>query len=285
MKTSLWVLLILGAAVVAQAADITAREIMARVAENQDRSLEARKNWSYQQSVLTRLNRTNGKLAREEDKEYFVAPAPKGVDKKLVRFAGKYERKGRFIEYDKPGYTYKEMDIDGELADELADELMSDKEARDGLSPGMFPLSGNEQKKYDFKLQGTERYRDYDVYKVQFTPKKAGFSDEGGRSMWAGEALIHTTEFQPVLITTYQAKNVPMAVRTLLGTNVRQLGFKVQYKKIDDGVWFPVSCGGEFSLRAVFVYGRNVSISMNNTGFQKTDVQSRVIDYRPIAQQ
>ena len=36
--------------------------IMARVAENQGRAQEARKQWIYQQSVLVRLHRSNGKL-------------------------------------------------------------------------------------------------------------------------------------------------------------------------------------------------------------------------------
>jgi hypothetical protein len=88
----------MGVAFAAPAADLTADEIMARVAENQDRSLEARRNWTYRQTVLTRLNRTNGKLAREEDKEYTVVPTPKGFEKDLVRFSGKYEHKGKFVE-------------------------------------------------------------------------------------------------------------------------------------------------------------------------------------------
>ena len=33
------------------------------------------------------------------------------------------------------------------------------------------------------------------------------------------------------------------------------------YEKFDDGLWFPVSYGGEFHVRAVFFYARNMSIS------------------------
>jgi len=261
------------------ASELSADEIMDRVAANQDKSLAERKNWTYRQTVLTRLNRTNGKLAREEDKEYVVVPTPKGFEKELVRFSGKYEHKGKHVEYDEPGYEYKEMDIDAELSDELADELMSDKSGRDGLSPGLFPLTSKEQKKYDFKLRGRERYRDHEVYRIEFTPKS-----EGDDAFWAGEALIDTAEFQPVLITSFQAKPLPIAVKMLLGTNVKHLGFKVQYKKVADGVWFPASCGGEFSLRALFFYGRKISIAMNNSGFQKTDVQSRVVAYDSVLQ-
>jgi hypothetical protein len=265
----------------AHAADLSADEIMARVAENQDRSFEARKNWVYKQSVLTRLHRTNGKLAREEDKEFTVAPTGKGIEKTLVRFAGKYERSGEFIPYDKPGHEYKDMDIDGELADELADELTSDRKARDGMAPQLFPLTRAEQGKYTFDLIGRERYKDHDVYKITFTPRRAGF--DNSHSIWAGEVLVDAQEFQPVLITSYQARGIPAAVKVLLGTNVKGLGFKVHYTKIEDGVWFPASFGGEFSLRALFFYGRKISITMSNTGFQKTDVQSRLIE-EPLLQ-
>jgi hypothetical protein len=281
MRSKAGALIFFAVVVAASAVEMTADEIMVRVAGNQERSLEARKNWTYRQTVLTRLNRTNGKLAREEDKEYTVVPTPKGSEKKLERFSGKYEHKGKFVEYDnKPGHEHHQnKGIDGELAGELADELMSDKAARDGLSPGLFPLSRKEQTKYSFELRGRERYRDREVYKVEFKPKRDGFNDDDG--IWAGEALIDTAEFQPVLITSFQAKAVPLAVKVLLGTNIQHLGFKVQYRKLEEGLWFPVSCGGEFSLRALFFYGRKISIAMNNSSFQKTDVQSRVVEYLP----
>jgi hypothetical protein len=281
MRSSVGALILFAAAVTAApSAELTADEIMGRVAENQERSLEARKNWTYRQTVLTRLNRSNGKLTREEDKEYTVVPNPQGFEKKLERFSGKYEHKGKFIEYDKPGHEYKEMDIDAELVDDLADDLMSDERGRDGLAPRLFPLSRKEQAKYSFELRGRERYRDYEVYKIEFKPKKLDIDED--YTWWAGEALIDTTEFQPVLITSFQAKALPLPVKVLLGTNIKDLGFKVHYKKVDEGLWFPVSCGGEFSLRALFFYGRKISIAMKNSGFQKTSVESRVVDYQPL---
>jgi hypothetical protein len=71
-------LLLASALTCATAANLTADDIMARVAENQDRSLEARKHWTYRQTVLTRLSRTNGKLAREEDKVHRCSD-PEGI--------------------------------------------------------------------------------------------------------------------------------------------------------------------------------------------------------------
>src|SRR5258707_884375 len=88
-------------------------EIMARVAENQDRAQDARKQWVYQQDVLVRMHRSNGKLAREESSQYLVTPTDKGIERELRQFAGKYELKGKLIDYDQPHLIYKGVDIDG----------------------------------------------------------------------------------------------------------------------------------------------------------------------------
>lgn len=254
-------------------------EIMSRVAENQTRSLEARKQWVYEQEVLTRLTRTNGKLAREERKTYFIVPTAKGFEKKLVNIRGKYEHKGVVSEYTEAPKEEREFDIDGDLASGLTEDILSDPDARDGISPGMFPLAEKEQYKYDYKLVGRETYRGRPVIRISFRPK-AGISDNAN---WKGELLVDEEEHQPVLITTNMAHRVPVVVRTLLGTNVKNLGFSISYQRVGEGVWFPVSWGGEFKIRAVFFYARNISLSMKNSGFRQTNVESRVIDEEPVA--
>ena len=59
-------------------------------------------------------------------------------------------------------------------------------------------------------------------------------------------------------------------------TNLKGLGFSVSYQKFADGLWFPVSYGGEFELRAVFFYSRKISVSMANSDFRRTDVTTNV---------
>ena len=256
----------------------TADGIMAKVAENQDRAQEMRSAFVYRQSVLIRFQRGNGKLAREEQREYTVTPTAKGFHKELAHFAGKYEKGGKYVEYDKPGYEYKDLDIDGELIDDLTNDLTNEQGTRDALARDMFPLTAKEQKRYAFRLDGKENYRGTEVYKITFKPKKASVpqSDDNGSSCWAGEALIDAHEYQPVLITTWLSKGVPMAVQILLGTNLKHLGFKVSYKKFDKGLWFPVTYGGEFHVRGLFFYKRNIALSLVNSGFQKADVTSTV---------
>src|SRR5437867_13076047 len=85
----------LGAAAAGQAPGVD--EIMARVAHNQTRSAEARKQYTYHQKQLLRFNRGNGKIAREERREYDVTPAPRGFLKELAHFEGKYEYKGKYF--------------------------------------------------------------------------------------------------------------------------------------------------------------------------------------------
>lgn len=249
----------------------TAESIMARVAENQDRAEQMRTAFVYRQNVLVRMQRYNGKLTREEDSEFTVTPTLKGTQKTRTHFLGKYADHGKIIEYDKPGYEYKGTDIDGQVAHELADELTADSKSKDGLSRDLFPLTATEQRKYDFHLEGEQDYRGTRVYRITFASKKG---EEDGA--WAGEALIEKQEFQPILVTTHLTTKFPLLVRTMLGTNLEHLGFKVTYQKFDTGLWFPVTYGGEFKVRALFLYARRVGVSLQNSGFQHADVSSAV---------
>jgi hypothetical protein len=259
--------------------------IMAKVALNQDRAQEMRKAFVYRQSMLIRFKRANGKVAREEQREYTVTPSETGFKKDLIHFTGKYEKGGKLFAYNEPGFTYKGLDLDGELANDLANGLANDKESRDGITNDLFALTAAKQKKYAFHLEGKEDYRGHEVYRITFRPKKASLfdCDEGDEgSCWAGETLVDTREYQPVLVTSWLAKNVPMAVQVLLGTNIKHVGFKVAYQKFADGLWFPVTYGGEFYVRGVFFYKRTIALSVVNSGFQKSDVTSTVSFELPV---
>src|SRR6185369_4380739 len=76
--------------------------IMAKVARNQDRAQHMRSAFVYHQSMLIRLMRGHGKLAREEQREYTVTPHAKGFKKELTHFTGKYAKAGKLIEYNEP---------------------------------------------------------------------------------------------------------------------------------------------------------------------------------------
>ena len=267
-------LLILTFSITAWSQTLDVKEIMSRVAENQSQALEQRKNWVYHQQQRLRFLRGNGKVAREEHREYAVVPDDKGVNKELTKFDGRYESKGQYIPYAKPGHTYKEMDIDGELIDEMSNEMINDN-SRDGIGNNLFPLTAGQQQRYTFKLIGREDYRGRPVYRIAFEPKRHEHFEENN-TLWKGEALIDAGEYQPVTISTRLASSIPMAVKVLLGTNIKGLGFSIAYQKFADGVWFPVSYGGEFAVRAVFFYKRNISISMVNGDFRRTDVSSHV---------
>jgi hypothetical protein len=258
----------LGALAAAAAASQDVLTIMERVAANQDRAQAERAAYVYHQQVQVRLHRGAQRLAREEIREYVALPGPKSTSKQLVAFSGKYERGGEYLYYSKPGFTYKEVDIDGELAGELGDEFSNGGNSRDSLASWLFPLNTSQMRKYRFTLEGRENYRGRDVYRIAFQP--------GGDAVWSGEVLVDAAELQPVLIATRQAKRVPVWARMVFGTNVRHLGFKVTYQRFGDGAWFPVSYGGEFELRALFAYRRKISIAVRNSGFRKADVRSDI---------
>ena len=91
-----------------------------------------------------------------------------------------------------------------------------------------------------------------------------------------GAALISVEEVQPIEVVTKLAHQVPLAVKVLLGTNIHGLGFSVRYQKVEGGAWFPVSYGTEFSLRVLFGWARTITMALDNSGFQKVDVNSTV---------
>jgi hypothetical protein len=255
----------------------TAEGIMLRVALNQDRDQAMRSAFVYKQNVMVRLQRSNGKLAREEYGEFTVAPTPKGVTREQTLFRGKYVAHGKEISFDQPGLEHKAVDIDADFAKSLMEDFGNDKESRDGVDHDCFPLTSKEQRKYKFHLEGSEDYRGTPVYRITFQPKKKpSMYDGDDNGQWVGEVLVDRDEFQPVLVTSHLAFNIPAWVKVIFGTNVQQLGFKVTYKKFDEGLWFPVTYGGEFKLKAVFFYSRRIGMSLQNSDFHRAVVNSKV---------
>ena len=266
----LWPLLVLSPCLLL-AEEPAIDQIMARVAENQARAQEMRSAYVYNQKIVARFHRTNGKLAREEKSEYVVTPTPAGIERKLSHFEGKCERHGKIITYGETDRIKGDLDIDGDLIRDIVTDTTGDKDSKDGLARGLFPLTASEQDKYIFTLLGQESLRGRPVYRVSFRPKP--HQEDGS---WKGEALIDVAELQPVSVTTRLASKIPVAVKVLLGTDIKDLGFAVSYQKFDDGLWFPVSYGGEFHVRAVFFYARNMSISMVNSGFTRANVTTKI---------
>lgn len=259
MRNSFLILLVAGVAYAGSA--VTADEIMARVAENQERAQKLRSEFVYQQKLLIRLRDGKGKLVREEADEYAVTPIADGTRKELTA-SRKFGRPGKLAEGD------------AELVDDLRDDLTNDQKAKDGLGRKLFPLTAQEQRKYKFQLAGEEVHRGLPVYRITFQPKEKGEDISCDDDPWVGEALVSRDDYQPVLITTEMAHKVPLLVRTMLGTNLHGLGFSVRYQKFDESLWFPVSYGTEFRVRALFFYNRSIVVSLENTGFRRAKIDS-----------
>ena len=117
----------------------SAAGIMAKVAENQQRAVEMRR--------VVRLPPERAGEAQTRKRETGARGGSRPhhhPDRRLVlrrSWTGSRQvREGRqYIEYSKPGYTYKGTDIDGELASDLADDLTAEKDSRDGIANDLFP--------------------------------------------------------------------------------------------------------------------------------------------------
>jgi hypothetical protein len=87
--------------------------IIALMAQNQCRLQELRQNHVYNQSIILRFRRGDGKVVREETRKFAVMLKDRSISKELARFAGNNVKDGRMYWYPEPGFTYKYGDIEG----------------------------------------------------------------------------------------------------------------------------------------------------------------------------
>ncbi len=269
MKQIAWLLL---AASAGFGATPSIGDIMSRVAANQAKSLEARKQFVYHQQELVTMRQSNGKTTCEQLREYTVTPMADSIERKWLNPPDKDSEPSRCS-----------VDLSGNSGEHLSVSMGSEGDSfnasfgktRDGVPRGLFPLTAEEQRLYDYKLAGSATRAGRKVYRVKFQPNKRK-DDSGNLGFWKGEALIDAEEFQPVEVNADLTFGIPMPVRILLGTNVHGLGFTVSYRRLADGVWFPSGFGGAFSVRALFFFKQTVSVNVTNSDFRRTDVNSSV---------
>lgn len=249
-------------------APLTAAEIMAKVAANQDKSQELRKQYVYEQRIIIASRRTNGKLMRRELASYAVTPGDSKTTRKQSSLEGRYWRKGKYIEFHKEEQADR-GNVDGVIISAFREDL-GDSNSKDGLDNDLFPLTTEQQKKFRFELAGERTIAGRPAYCINFAPPDRRQYD------WAGEAWIDKQDFQPIHVATKLSRRLPILVRTMLGTDVPGLGFNVEYRRFDKGVWFPVSFGTEFRVRAVFFLNRDISVSLENRNFERAKVDSSI---------
>lgn len=244
---------------------LTADEIMARVAVNQDRAVEMRSHFVYKQHIHSVSRKTNGKLMREETQDFDMFPNASGTEKKLDSLTGRYWHDGKYVDYR--GLPIPDEDS---LDASFTHEMVEDNRSKDGVMSHLFPLTTERQKEYEFELLGQETFQGQQVYRILFLPKdKKDFN-------WTGEAYINAAEFEPVYVFTKPSRKIPFFVRSVLGVDLPGVGFNVQYARQEQDVWFPDSFGTEFQINIFHFYRRTISISLKNSGFKKTHVDTKI---------
>ncbi len=279
----LWLLAACTLASAQQSPVPTAEAMMARVAANQDRAEQERAHYLYVQHARV-ASRKGQTVMCEEITDTRITPTPTGSSTELLKLDGRLLQKHRYLTYTelppKSGAVAKDDrsvsvsigddTTDRDLVENMRSNLLQDK-SRDGLDARLFPLTTKNQAGYTFHLQGREQRNGRDVFHITFKPRQKDDYD------WQGDAYIDATAFQPVVIRTDLAHKVPLAVRTLLGTNVPGLGFTVVYAPQPDGVWFPVSFGTEFKIHVLFFFTRQIIIDASNTAFEKTHTGATIV--------
>jgi hypothetical protein len=276
----------------AQQPSLTAEQIMARVAANQDRSEAARAHYIYVQHARV-VSRKGSTIRCEELTDTRITPTPTGSSQQLLTIQGRLLVKHNYITYnhlpdrknakdtpesDDDKATLKQVDDDEntdlDLVENLRASLLGDKpgHTKDGINANLFPLTSKQQADYAFTLRGREPRNGRDTFHIEFRPKDK--SEIG----WKGDAWIDTASFEPVVIRTALSRNLPLGVRLLLGTNVPGIGFTAIYAPQPDGVWFPVSLGSEFKIHVLFLFTRQIVIAAENRDFEKTHVTSTILN-------
>jgi hypothetical protein len=260
---------------------LTADQIMARVAANQDRAEALRSEYVYHQRIRVLLEKASGKRMRDVTSDYLVTPTPDGTKKELTHVEGYYRHKGKYLAFQgknasPPGSTISvhcctvpdEDGVDGDMAQDFRDDLLNDK-SKDGIGSDLFPLTTQHQKDYRFQLLGQETIHGRPAYRVKFGPKDRSDID------WAGEADIDAADLEPVRVYTKLSRPIPFLIRKFL-VDLPGLGFDVEYARQPDGVWFPASFGTEFRVRVLMFWARNIIVSMTNSDFEHARVQHSI---------
>jgi len=264
---------------------------MARVAANQDQAEALRSHYVYVQHAHV-VSRKGKSVRCEETTDMRVVPTEKGSKQELLKLDGRLLFKGKYVTYDRlpakkdagksevdadKNDLHAEIDdddtMDRDLVENMRENLVnSDREgAKDGIGARLFPLTSKSQADYTFKLVGRERMNGRDTFHIAFVPKdKDDFT-------WKGDVWVDSEAFQPVVVRTAMAKQIPFAVRTLLGTSVPGLGFSVVYAPQPGGVWFPVTFGTEFKLHVLFFLNRDITINAENKDFEQTHGSATIV--------
>jgi hypothetical protein len=266
---------------------LTAEEIMARVATNQDKTESERAHYVYLQHA--RIASRRGKTIKcEEITDSRVIPTSSGSQLQLLKLEGRLLEKGHYIAYNKlespsdNDHTASKPDneqnlrakidedpMDRDLVENMRSNLTEAK-SKDGISSNLFPLTSKEQAGYTFLLLGRALMNGRDCFHIAFSPS------DPDELTWKGDAYIDAAALQPVVIRTAMSRKIPLAVRMLLGTNVPGLGFTIVYAPQPDGLWFPVTFGTEFKLHVLFFLNRQITFSAENHEFEKTHVTSEI---------
>jgi hypothetical protein len=263
----------------ASAAGMQAQEIMARMAANIEAAGPLRQQYVYHQTVRSSLRQTNGEMVRRERREYDVVPGAERSEKTLVSLEGEYRKGKETVLYSEPD---RSEGIDAELLQELTEELVDEKDSRDGIPASLFPLRLKTLGSYSFTLKEEAVFRGRPAFRIGFEPERKNFCGDGDDkegdcgAAWKGEIWVDAAEFQPMRISTDLAHGIPWQIRLFLGTNIKQLGFTVTYERQEENVWFPISYGTEFRLDLLWLYKRNITLSLESRDFRKTNATSSI---------
>jgi len=142
--------------------------------------------------------------------------------------------------YTDPKFRHRDSTSTANWPNPCTDDLVNDKNSRDGLSRDMFPLTATEQRHYTFRFDGYQAVGDVQAIRSPSHPSNARKTPPKTRTAAPGPAPCSSTPMSssPSPSPPNSAKSYP-AGQGRLGINLKQLGLQPQYRKVAGGLGSP----------------------------------------------
>ena len=243
---------------------------MAKVAANQDRSEQARKQYVYRQHIHVVTRKTNGKLMREETTDYQMVPQADKTHRQLEKLTGKYWDKHKYIEFSgepcprhgqprcRPGQGHARRPDRTEVERRIRAEPVSvfdEEAARLHASSWLVVRRSKDTMPTASALRRPTR-AEYD---------------------WAGEAYIDAADFEPIYVYTKLSRKLPFAVQNACwAPTFRASDTACVTKSSRAECGFRRLTAPSLRLHVLFFLNREMMVSLDNKDFQQTHVETKI---------
>ena len=216
--------------------------IVQDMAQNVERTTDARRQYIYDKSASTGLWTSGLKksrsVERHEELRYIVTGAY-GQTLAVDGLRGECKNSERVEPYTQPGFLCKGLDKIATASDGLLTNLLDENKSLDGVPYWLLPLRPAYLRFFQFALKGKGELHGRPVYIIGFKPARATAPklplDDPyyGARAWRGTVWIDEEESQPARISSVRSN----PARGVFSYTF----FGIEYERVSKDNWFPAT--------------------------------------------